>query len=65
MQMYWESENPYFSCIYFLTWISLLLHNTCIVLMGLKTCTCIAEICMEESVSKNVDLGLSFYAAYI
>ena len=26
----------------------------------LKTCMCIAKICMEGSVSQNVDLGLSF-----
>ena len=26
----------------------------------LKTCMCIAEICMEGSMSQNFDLGLSF-----
>ena len=31
-----------------------------IALVCLKTCMCIAEICMEGSVSQNDDLGLSF-----
>ena len=29
-------------------------------LICLKMCMCISEICMEGSVSQNVDLGLSF-----
>ena len=31
-----------------------------IALICLKTCICIAEICLEGSVSQNFDLGLSF-----
>ena len=31
-----------------------------IALTSLKMCMCIAEICMEGSVSQNFDLGLSF-----
>ena len=31
-----------------------------IALICLKTCMCIAEICMEGSVSQNFDLGLCF-----
>ena len=53
MQMYYESENPYFSCIFFehgyLTYCSTYLFENCI-----------AEICMEGTVSQNFDLGLSF-----
>ena len=55
MQMYHESENPYFSCNFLNMDISLIIASTC-----LKMCMCIAEICMEGSVSQNVDLGLSF-----
>ena len=31
-----------------------------IALICLKICMCISEICMEGSVSRNFDLGLSF-----
>ena len=31
-----------------------------IALICLKTCMCIAEICLEGRVSQNFDLGLSF-----
>ena len=31
-----------------------------IALITLETCMCIAEICMEGSVSQNFELGLSF-----
>ena len=31
-----------------------------IALISLETCMCIARICMEESVSQNFELGLSF-----
>ena len=31
-----------------------------IALIFLKTCMCIAEICMKERLSQNFDLGLSF-----
>ena len=31
-----------------------------IALISLKTCMCIAGICMEGSVSQNFELGLSF-----
>ena len=31
-----------------------------IALTSLKMCICIAEICMEGSVTQNFDLGLSF-----
>ena len=31
-----------------------------IALTSLKICMCIAEICMEGSMSQNFDLGLSF-----
>ena len=41
----------------FLTWIyiSLIIARIC-----LKTSMCIAEMCMEGSMSQNFDLGLSF-----
>ena len=50
-----ESENPHFSCIFLNMDISHI-----IALTSLKICMCIAEICMEERVSQNFDLGLSF-----
>ena len=56
MQMYCESENPYFSCTHFFNMdISLNIAP-----MSLKICMCIAEIYMEGSVSQNFNLGLSF-----
>ena len=54
--MYRESENSYFSCIYFNMDISLIIALIC-----LKICMFLAELCMEGSVSQNFDLGLSFY----
>ena len=53
--MYHTSENPYFSYIFLNMDISLIIALIC-----LKTCMCTFEICMEGSVSQNVDLGLSF-----
>ena len=42
--------------VYFLNMdISLIIAH-----ISLKICMCIAEICMEGSVSQNFDLGLSF-----
>ena len=55
MQMYHESKNPHFSCIFFNMDISLIIALIC-----LKTCICIAEICLEGKVFQNLDLGLSF-----
>ena len=42
VQMYREYENPHFSCIFKKMDISLITALIC-----LKTCMCIAEICME------------------
>ena len=55
MQMYRESENPYFSCTFFNMDISLIIAP-----ISLKMCMCIAETYMEGSVSQNFDLGLVF-----
>ena len=54
--MYCESENSYFSLLYLNMDISLIMALIC-----LRICVFIAEICMEGSVSQNVDSGLSFY----
>ena len=53
MQMYSEFKNPHFSCIFFNMDISLI-----IALISLKICMCISGICMEGSVSQNLELGL-------
>ena len=55
MQMYHESENPYFSLYFLNIDISLI-----IALISLKICMCIAETYMEGRMSQNFDLGLSF-----
>ena len=48
-------KNPIFHVYFFNMDISLITALIC-----LKTCMCIAEICMEGRVSQNFDLGLSF-----
>ena len=61
MQMYHESKNPHFSSIFFNMNISLFIALIC-----LKTCMCIAEICMEEKVSQFFFIyGLVFVSCHI
>ena len=54
--MYRESENHVYFQVYFFN-IDI---SPIIALICLKTCMCIAEMCVEGNVSQNLDLGLRF-----